>query len=137
VKVAQGEERMEETMRVALALLLMFAAVPAWAQWVKMNEKDDAIHYIDRSTITKNGEMRRVWVTQYLREKGSDGEILRRAFLEYDCAGRRFRYLSTAKPSVPMLGGQTLSLQGTKPQGSGDTPVPIDEKTVQRIVCAP
>ena len=35
------------------------------------------------------------------------------------------------------VGGQTPSLQGTKPQGSGDIPVPIDEKTVHRIVCAP
>jgi hypothetical protein len=124
-------------MRVVLTLLLMLAAAPVWAQWMKVDEKDNAIHYIDRATISKNGEMRSVWVTQYLREKGPDGEMSRRAFLEYDCAGRRFRYLSIAKHSVPMLGGQTLSFQGTKPQGSGDTPVPIDETTVHRIVCAP
>ena len=124
-------------MRVVLTLLLLIAAAPALAQWVKVDEKDNAIHYIDRTTITKSGEMRRVWVTQYLREKGPDGEASRRAFLEYDCAGRRFRYLSTAKHSAQTLGAPTPSSQGSTPKEEGYIPAAIDHERVQRIVCAP
>jgi hypothetical protein len=124
-------------MRLVLILLLLVATAPAWAQWVKADDKDNAIHYIDRATITKSGEMRRVWVTQYPREKGPDGEMSRRAFLEYDCAGRRFRYLSTAKHVAPILGGQTSSSQGSTPKESGYIPAPIDDKTIQRVICVP
>lgn len=123
-------------MRIVLTLLLMAAAAPALAQWVKVDEKDNAIHYIDRTTITKSGDMRRVWVTQYLREKGPDGETSRRAFLEYDCAGRRFRYLSTAKHSARTVGSQAPS-SGSSPKESAYIPAPIDDKTVQRAVCTP
>jgi hypothetical protein len=124
-------------MRVVLMLLSLIAAAPALAQWVKVDEKDNAIHYIDRTTITQSGAMRRVWVTQYLREKGPDGEMSRRAFLEYDCAGRRFRYLSIAKHSALAAGGQTPSSQGSSPGQPSYIPAAIDDERVQRIVCAP
>jgi len=124
-------------MRVVLTLLLMVAAAPAWAQWATLDDKENAVHYIDSASISKAGQMRRVWVTQYLREKGTDGEMSRRAFLEYDCAGRRFRYLSTAKHSAPTLGSQTPSSQGSTPRESGYIPPSISVEAVQRVVCAP
>lgn len=123
-------------MRIVLTLLLMLAAAPALAQWVKVDEKDNAIHYIDRATITKSGDMRRGWVTQYLREKGPDGEMSRRAFLEYDCAGRRFRYLSTAKHSPRTAASQPPPSESS-PKEPAYIPAAIDDKTVQRVVCTP
>lgn len=136
VGVAKDEESNGGIMRVVLTLLLLIAAAPAFAQWVKVDEKDNAIHYIDRTTITQSGAMRRVWVTQYLREKGPDGETSRRAFLEYDCAGRRFRYLSIAKHSPPAAGGQAPSSQESSPKQPSYIPAPIDDERVQRIICA-
>ena len=124
-------------MRIVLALLLMIAAAPTFAQWVKVDQKDNVIHYIDRATISKTGQIRRVWVTQYMREKGSDDETSRRAFLEYDCVGRRFRYLSTANQVATVAGGQSPSAQESTPQKTHYIPAPIDAEVVQRIVCAP
>lgn len=123
-------------MRIVLMLLPALAAAPALAQWVKVDDKDNAIHYIDRATLSRSGDMRRVWVTQYLREKGPDGEMSRRALLEFDCAGRRFRYLSTAKRSAPSPAGQKPSPE-SPPQPSAYIPAPIDHQTVQGVVCAP
>lgn len=124
-------------MRIALvSLLLVLATSPALAQWVKVDDKDNAIHYIDRATLTKSGDVRRFWVTQYLRENGPDGEISRRALLEYDCAGRRFRYLSTAKHSARTAGNRTPSPESS-PKKSAYIPAPIDDGTVRSVVCTP
>ena len=123
-------------MRIVLMLLLVLATSPALAQWVKVDDKDNAIHYIDRATLAKSGDVRRFWVTQYLREKDPEGEISRRALLEYDCAGRRFRYLSIAKHSA-RTGGSRAPSPESSPKKSAYIPTPIDDKTVQGIVCTP
>lgn len=123
-------------MRIVLMLLLALAAAPALAQWLKVDRKDHAIHYIDRATLARSGDLRRVWVTQYMREKGPDGELSRRALLEYDCAGRRFRYLSTAKHSARSPAGEKPPL-GSPPKPPAYIPGPIDDKTVQSVICAP
>ena len=124
-------------MRAILTLSLMLAAAPAWAQWVKVDATENAIHYIDSSTISKAGQIRKVWVTQYLKEKGPDGEISRRAFLEYDCAGARFRILSVSKaPGATSQAKYGLSLANTYRAGR-ETPPSIPAATVQGIVCAP
>ncbi len=123
-------------MRIVLMPLLVLATVPALAQWVKVDEKDNAIHYIDRTTLTRSGDVRRVWVTQYLREKGPDGEISRRALLEYDCAGRRFRYLSTAKHSARTAGSEAPSPESS-PRKSTYIPAPVDDRAVHGVLCAP
>ena len=124
-------------MRVFLTLFLMLAAAPAWAQWVKVVDAENAIHYIDSATISKDGQMRKVWVTQYLKGKGLDGEISRRAFLEYDCAGARFRILSIAKYSGAMPDGKYRLSQGNTPQAGREIPASIPAATAQRIICAP
>lgn len=123
-------------MRVVLILFLGLAAAPALAQWVKVDDKDNAIHYIDRATLTRSGDMRRVWVTQYASKKGPDGEISRRALLEYDCAGRRFRYLSTAKHSARSRVAKAPSPENA-PNQPAYIPAPIVDKTVQSVLCAP
>lgn len=123
-------------MRIVLIPLLALGAAPAMAQWVKVDDKDNAIHYIDRATLTRSGDMRRVWVTQYVREKGPDGEISRRSLLEYDCAGRRFRYLSTARHSARPQAGEKPAPE-SPPKPPAYIPAPIDDKTVQSAVCAP
>ncbi len=124
-------------MRFILTLSLVLAAAPAWAQWVKVNDTENAIHYIDSRTISKQGQMRKVWVTQYLKERSQDGEISRRAFLEYDCMGARFRILSVSKASEAMSQAKyRLSLANTS-QAGRQTPPSIPAVAVQGIVCAP
>ena len=124
-------------MRVVLTLTLMLAAAPAWAQWAKVDDAENAIHYIDSMTISKAGQLRKVWVTQYLKEKGPDGEISRRAFLEYDCAGMRFRILSVSKASGTLPQAKYGLSPANTSQPGRQTPPGIPAATVQGIVCAP
>ncbi len=124
-------------MRVVLTLSLMLATAPAWGQWLKVDDAENAIHYIDPKTISKSGQMRKVWVTQYLKERGPDGEISRRALLEYDCAGLRFRILSVAKaPGATSQAKYGLS-QGNTAQAERQARPSIPAATVQGIVCVP
>jgi len=124
-------------MRIVLALLLMVAAAPAWAQWVKADDTGNAIHYIDSTTISKAGQMRKVWVTQYLKEKGPDGEVSRKALLEYDCAGARFRILSVSKASQALPEAKYRLSQANASQAGREIPSSIPAATVQRILCTP
>jgi hypothetical protein len=124
-------------MRLILTLLLTLAAVPAWAQWVKVDDAENAIHHIDSGTIGKDGQMRKVWVTQYLKEKGAGGEMARRVFIEYDCAGARFRILSVAKYSGAVPDGKYRLSQQPASQAGPEIPGSIPAVTAQRIICTP
>lgn len=123
-------------MRVISALLLVLAAAPAWAQWAKVDDADNAIHYIDTATISKDGQMRKVWVTQHLKEKVINDETWRRALIEYDCVGARFRILSIAKYSGAMPDGKYRLSQGNASQGGREVSY-IAASTAQRVICAP
>jgi hypothetical protein len=124
-------------MRAVLALLLLLAAAPAGAQWLKVDEADNAVHFIDSATISRTGQMRRVWVTQYWKQSYPEEVKSRRAFLEYDCAGARFRYLSVSEYSAPLAGGQYVLSQRNVPEKPGQVPAAVPAATVQRMVCAP
>jgi hypothetical protein len=123
-------------MRIVFFIFLFVAAAPAWAQWVKEDDAEHPINYIDSASIRQVDQFRRVWVTQYLRFEGPDDARSRRALLEFDCEGRRFRYLSTTKNSEPDPSTQARSSQGSAPKQSGYIPAAIDYQRVHRIVCA-
>ena len=122
-------------MRLVLCLLLTLAALPAWAQWLKASETDTSTFYIDPATIRKDGDLRKVWTINDLKQRHKDGEMSRRSLHEYDCKEERYRTLSISEHSDPMAGGRTISSDN----GSGKwnyiapgTPA----QTILRIVCA-
>ena len=107
-------------MRVVLAFLLLMAAAPVRAEWVKVDSgktggffslSDDIVYYIDPSTIAKEGNIRRVWEIHDLREKGSQGERSILASVEYDCAENRMRTLKAAGKSQKMARGEIIPLR--------------------------
>ena len=123
-------------MRVALALSLLLAAAPVRAEWVRVGETEAAVHYIDAAMIRRDGNLRRVWTVQDMKETDPAGVRSIRALEEYDCLTGRFRYLSLTAHSAPMAGGEvvaahvlddnwTASLPGAKPSA------------IENIVCAP
>ena len=95
-------------MRLVLYFLLFLVTAPAWAEWVKVSEVVSSTAYIDPATIQVNGNMRRVWELQELKERDKNGEISRRALTEYDCKEGRVRLLSFSFHSGPMATGDTL-----------------------------
>ena len=102
-------------MRVVLVALLMLATIPAWAQWLKVEENDiGTVFYLDPATIRTDGNLRRVWGMQDLKTPGSDGALSRRGLNEFNCKEGRFRVLAYSHHSGRMLTGETL-LQGDSP----------------------
>ncbi len=107
-------------MRIVLTLLLLIAAVPARADWVRMGQtektvlyvmSEKTVFYIDPSTITKDGNRRKVWEIHDLSEKGPLGERSILIQVEYDCAEKLLRPLHASAKSRPMAQGEILKVE--------------------------
>ena len=96
-------------MRVVLAVLLMLAAAPAWAEWVEFGSTAEGVQYVDPGTIRKDGGLRSVWALIDLIARGKIGELSRRAQWEFDCERQRFRLLAFSSHSGPMATEKLLS----------------------------
>lgn len=87
---------------------LVALAAPALAEWEKVSESESASYFIDRATLLSNGNLRRVWQLQNLKQRDRDGELSRRALVEYDCREVKNRTLSLSMHPEPMAGGKPL-----------------------------
>ena len=101
-------------MRFILTLLLAIVCTPAWAEWVKMGEADKSTlffmtsataYYIDPGSVTRNGDLRKVWEIHDLRDKGPKGERSILTSVEYDCAAKQMRTVSETGRSQRMARG--------------------------------
>lgn len=95
-------------MRVALTFLLLLATTTAWAEWVKVNETETGVIYVDPATLRKDGDLRRVWGLTDLKARDAGGELSRRRLDEYDCRQERYRILSISTHSGSMAMGTIL-----------------------------
>ncbi len=103
-------------MRLITALLMFSFATVTWAHWTRVLETDDTVEYVDLETIEKQGDHRRVWTVQDLKQRGGQGELSFRRLLEFDCQKRQYRIVWLAGHSGPMAGRRVL--------GSGNNPIP-------------
>lgn len=117
-----------------MTVILLFAASPAWAEWVAVGRTDAAVHYVDPATVRMDGGLRRVWAMQDMVEASAEGVRSIRALQEYDCAERRFRYLSIAAHSGPMAGGWMLATHNLRDDWS-DRPPGTNSTAIEKIVC--
>jgi hypothetical protein len=85
------------------------------AAWEKLVESDSVAHYINPSTIRKDGNLRSVWYLQQPKQRDPSGVMSRRGLMEYDCKDQRYKFLSVSAYSEPMAGGETLG--GTSSPG--------------------
>ena len=122
-------------MRVVLIVFFMLASTLAWAEWVKVSEIDAGVAYIDPATIGKDGNLRRVWAIQDLKQRHPNGELSRRLLHEYDCAERRRRSLSTSAHTERMATGEVLSSSIDPGNWHPVAPGTVDEAML-KIVCA-
>jgi hypothetical protein len=121
-------------MRFALTLSLILAAAPAWAEWVKVGRTDAAVHYVDPATLSKDGNLRRVWAMQDMIETSPEGVRSIRALQEYDCADESFRYLAVAAHSGPMARGEVLAEHELRDEWS-EQPAGTKASAIGKIVC--
>jgi len=121
-------------MRIALTLSLILAAAPAWAEWVKVGRTDAAVHYVDPATVSKDGNLRRVWAMQDLAEASPEGVMSIRALQEYDCAHESFRFLSVAAHSRPMARGEVVVEHDLRDAWNGRPPG-TKASAIGKMVC--
>jgi len=107
-------------MRALLTLLLIAAAAPAWADWVRMGQTEKTVLYVmsertvfymDPSTVTRDGDLRKVWEIHDLSEKGPRGERSILIQVEYNCAEKLMRPLHASAKSRPMGQGEILKVE--------------------------
>ena len=121
-------------MRPTLYLLLVLAAAPAQAEWLKVAETAAASYYLEAESIHKDGPRRKVWEVRDLNQPQKSGELSRRELQEYHCRGERFRSISYAAYSGPMAGGKLVSSRSA-PADWTYVPYKTPYESVLRLVC--
>jgi hypothetical protein len=135
-------------MRVVLTLLLLIATAPARADWVKVGKSEktvlyvmseETVYYIDPATITKEGNLGRVWEIHDMTEKGPRGERSILAQVEYDCAEKQMRTLHASGHSQRMAKGEIIALGKPAEDWTILQPGKSTENfyKILNIVCAP
>ena len=121
-------------MRYIVMLLLLITAAPAWAEWVRLSQTDGTVLYVDFTTLRANGDTRRVWTLQDLKQRESNGEMSMRGLHEYDCQQERWRTLQISAHSEPMARGKTLWTYSS-PSKWEYIPPGTPAETILEIIC--
>lgn len=116
--------------------LLLLATGSAWAGWEEVATTDEVTFYVDRATIRKDGNLRRMWVVQDLKQRNEGGTLSRRSRNEYDCKGERSRILALSTHAESMAGGKLIKNLGEDPQGWSEIPPGAVSENLLKIACA-
>lgn len=124
-------------MRLTKSLLfaLMLCACSAWAEWVKMTESDGTAFFMDPTTISQDGDLRRVGTLTNLKQRDKYGAMSLRITHEYDCKLDKVRMPSFSYHADHMAKGETL-LSNSTPAPWNDVPPDTVLMAVRKIVCA-
>lgn len=96
-------------MRYLWLTLMLLAASPACAEWVRHYEDTETVFYFDPTTIERHANFVRVSTLEDLKQRGEIGEMSRRWVNEFDCERKAVRVLSLSGHSGQMAGGKPLA----------------------------
>jgi hypothetical protein len=103
--------------RYLIAVLLCIGSSSVHAEWSRVGYYANGDFYIDRDSITRNGDRREVWSVMDYRSPQMDtnGKIYRssRSQLQLDCAHKTARIIHMAFFSGSMLRGNEISKMGS------------------------
>ena len=120
--------------RGLLAALLLVAAAPAAAEWLKLDEHAGAFLYYDPETVAKEGVIRRLFTLQD-RKSPDNGVLSRRAQWEFNCKESEVRLLAFRSYADQMGIGKVLTR--TDNPGPWEPVVPrTTHETLLRLACA-
>ena len=80
-------------MKPLLVLLLLLQA-PAWADWVKVDETDKTVIYVDPERIQKNAQFPTAWQLSDYRTATKRGVLSSQNLIEFDCKAKKRRTLA-------------------------------------------
>lgn len=119
------------------AALAAATSVPAMAEWVSIGEQGPAEVFVDQTTITRSGDIAKMWTLQELKTPGSAGGAayvsLKRQD-EFDCKDPRTRGVQITAYPQPMGEGKAVASE----KGSGAWSKIVPESTNEllwKIAC--
>jgi len=77
-----------------LLVLLILLQAPAWADWVKVDETDKTVIYVDPDRIQKNAQFPTAWQLSDYRSATKRGVLSTQNLIEFDCKAKRRRTLA-------------------------------------------
>jgi hypothetical protein len=99
-------------LRAILIAILVLAARPACAEWLKMGEVPDAVLYIDPSSIHEDRTYSTLLTLDELKVAGPGGELSMKFLREFDCKKKRVRVVDASAFSGTMGTGRVLGSEG-------------------------
>ena len=121
--------------RLGIFFVLALIAAPALAEWEKVLETDSAAYFIDAATLQKNGVLRRVAQLQNLKQRDKEGELSRRALVEYDCREAQNRTLALSMHADAMGEGKKLDAY-SDPSSPRKVAAGSSGEAILKVVCA-
>jgi hypothetical protein len=76
--------------------------------WTRLGENEYLTLYVNRNSIERDGNIRRVWEMQDLKQADPDGVSSRRYMNEYDCLNKMYRISQMTSFSGAKLSGKKL-----------------------------
>lgn len=123
-------------MKSLLLALAIFVSCPVWAEWVLVDGDYSYGHFVDPTTIRKEGHFRRAWILTNLKVRDRDGTLSRRARMEIDCKNERYKFLSMSGHSEVMAGGN-ITLDVTQPASTWiDIPPRTSGEGIKDFICS-
>jgi hypothetical protein len=119
----------------AYFVLFIFSSVVHAADWVKIGGSDTFVTYIDRSSIVKNGSLRKIWVILDFKEKQEDRFLSERSSEEFDCRQRLYRTRDIRSFSGQMGQGQTVTHTPLGDSDWGEIPPDSIVETAFKVAC--
>ena len=123
-------------MRLIICILSLLIASTALADWKMMFDSDSSTHYMDPTTIRKDGELRRVWeiIDSKVRHK-KYGYLYHRYRIEYDCQKKRSRILFSSLHTGPLASG-TIRLSDDNVEAWLEIEPETIEDSIFKVVCS-
>ena len=113
--------------------MTVFTSSSSLAQWEKYGVTQEAFLYIDFSTVRKDGNLRKVWELQDLKQRHKDGELSIRIRVEYDCKEERYRFLSATSHSSQMAQGNLVQSQTGPSSWTDVAPRTVTEDLLKKV----
>jgi hypothetical protein len=84
------------------------APVTAWA-WTRIGETAEVTLYVNRNSIERDDNIRRVWEMQDLKTPDAEGVRSRRYLNEYDCTYKMHRLSQMTSFAGPKMTGEKVA----------------------------
>jgi hypothetical protein len=91
-----------------LILLLLLVNASAWAEWIKIDETDRTVIYIDPERIQKNAQFPTAWQLSDYKQANKRGVLSSQNLIEFDCKEKRRRTLAFTSHSENMAEGKVI-----------------------------